>query len=312
MKLYQSKGSKLKAFKAKPFKLEKNIQQLVEGNLKDLFDLDFVKSEFTVKSYNSGSFRIDTLAYNSESNSFVIIEYKRDKNYSVIDQGYTYLSLLLNNKSDFILEYNESCDGSLKRADVDWSQSRVIFISPHFTEYQKHSVNFKDVPFELWEIKRYEGDLIGLIEHRNSSSESISTISSDPEDVVNKVTREVKVYTEEYHFTRKKKMKQSTLELYNSLRDRILGLGDDIEIIPRSEHISFKRNRPFTDLVLYVGDIRCLINMKIGQLDDPKEMTRDVSEIGHWGNGDYEVKIESNTDLDYLMFLVKQSYIDKQ
>ncbi len=154
MKLYQSKGNKLKAFKSKPFKLEKDIQKLVEENLNELFGLSFVRSEFTVNSYNSGSFRIDTLAYNSESNSFVIIEYKRDKNYSVIDQGYTYLSLLLNNKSDFILEYNESCDGTLKRADVDWSQSRVIFISPHFTEYQKHSVNFKDVPFELWEIKR--------------------------------------------------------------------------------------------------------------------------------------------------------------
>ena len=81
-----------------------------------------VKSEFALQK-----FRIDTLAYDKEANAFVIIEYKRSKNYSVIDQGYAYLSLMLNNKSDFILEFNENLNSSLKRNDVDWSQSRVLF-----------------------------------------------------------------------------------------------------------------------------------------------------------------------------------------
>jgi hypothetical protein len=75
-------------------------------------------------------FRIDTLAFDPEAKSFVIIEYKRDKTFSVIDQGYAYLLLMLNNKADFILECNESQHQSLKRTDVDWSQSKVIFVSP--------------------------------------------------------------------------------------------------------------------------------------------------------------------------------------
>jgi hypothetical protein len=91
------------------------------------------------------------MAYDNETNSFVIIEYKRDKNFSVIDQGYAYLSLMLNNKADFILEYNENQEKTLKRKDVDWSQSRVVFISPSFTSYQKEAINFKDLPIELWE-----------------------------------------------------------------------------------------------------------------------------------------------------------------
>ena len=62
-----------------------------------------MKSEFTLHN-----FRIDTLAFDEESKSFVIIEYKKDKSFSVVDQGYAYLSLMLNNKADFILEYNES------------------------------------------------------------------------------------------------------------------------------------------------------------------------------------------------------------
>ena len=109
-----------------------------------MFNLQFVKSELTIKD-----FRIDTLAFDKENKSFVILEYKRDRSYSVIDQGYTYMSLMLNNKSDFILDYNEICGASLKREDIDWSQSKIIFISPNFNEFQKLSVNFKDVPFEF-------------------------------------------------------------------------------------------------------------------------------------------------------------------
>jgi hypothetical protein len=65
-----------------------------------------------------------------------IIEYKRDKNFSVIDQGYACLALLLNNKAEFILLYNEKNMNPLRKEDVDWTQSRVIFVSPSFTTYQ--------------------------------------------------------------------------------------------------------------------------------------------------------------------------------
>ena len=72
-------AKKLEVIKEKPFKLEKEIQSLTEDNLQSIFNLKFVKSEFAINK-----FRIDTLAFDTESKSFVIIEYKRDKNFSVI------------------------------------------------------------------------------------------------------------------------------------------------------------------------------------------------------------------------------------
>jgi predicted transport protein len=48
--------------------------------------------------------------------------------------------------------------------------------------------------------------------------------------------------------------------------------------------------------------------MNKGELDDPRKMARDVSAVGHWGNGQYEVSLKIDDDLDYLMTLVKQSY----
>lgn len=81
---------------------------MVELNLHQLLNLKFIKSEFP-----------GTLAFDAEAKPFTIIEYRRDKTFSVVDPGYAYLSLMLNNKANFILEFNESQEGSLKRNDVD-------------------------------------------------------------------------------------------------------------------------------------------------------------------------------------------------
>ena len=102
MDLYNLKKNKLEEVNRVNFKLEKEIQTLVEENVETLFDLEFISSEFSV-----GNFRLDSLCFDNETNSFVVIEYKKGSSYSVIDQGYSYMSIMLNNKSDFILEYIE-------------------------------------------------------------------------------------------------------------------------------------------------------------------------------------------------------------
>ncbi|WP_431432603.1 hypothetical protein ACRASS_17445 [Bacteroides hominis] len=84
---------------------------------------------------------------------------------------------MLQNKADFILEYNENNQKTLKRNDVDWSQSRVAFVSPSFTDNQKEAVNFRDLAIELWEIKHYEGELISINPVRKTNAaESIKPI----------------------------------------------------------------------------------------------------------------------------------------
>ncbi|MFK2394924.1 hypothetical protein ACIXOK_04075 [Bacteroides fragilis] len=43
--------------------------------------------------------------------------------------------------------------------------------------------------------------------------------------------------------------------------------------------------------------IRLFLNAKKGTLKDPEGITRDVSEVGHWGNGAYEVRFPLKTML---------------
>ena len=64
MKLYNIKDKKLLPVFSDNFKLEKDIQELVENNLKELFNLELVKTEFTIRN-----FRIDTLCFNKENKS---------------------------------------------------------------------------------------------------------------------------------------------------------------------------------------------------------------------------------------------------
>lgn len=293
------KNNTLTRVKEKPFKLEREIQNVFENNLTNIMGLQLVKSEFSIKNK-----RIDTLAYDIQSKAFIIIEYKRSKSISVVDQGFTYLSLMLENKADFIVEYNETLKSSLKRTDVDWSQTRVIFVSTGFTDNQKTATNFKDIAIELWEVKRYENNLISINQIKKSNSaESIKPITSS-NNALESVVREIKVYTLEDHTTNKS---DDIIELYEVFRDAIVNLADDIEIVPKLDYIAFKKNSNIADICIQRKGLKLWINLKKGLLDDPKNLMRDVSNIGHWGNGDYELVIKNTNDLEYIMSLIKQA-----
>ena len=199
MRLFQQNKNQLNSLKEKPFKLEKDIQKIVENNLEQVSGYQLIKSEFTIKNN-----RIDTLAFDEENRSFVIIEYKRERNYSVVDQGVSYLNLMLEYKADFIVEYNESQKNNLKRNEVDWSQSKVIFVALSFTDFQRQSSNFKDLPIGLWEIKRFGNETIVINPVKKSqSAPSIKQVQTKEDSTIGKVVEEIKVYTEEDHLAGK-------------------------------------------------------------------------------------------------------------
>lgn len=299
MVIYTNLAGRLIEINEKSFKLEKEIQKLFEANLSLIMGLELVKSEFTIKNK-----RIDTLAFDKQSGAFIIIEYKRDKNISVIDQGFSYLGLMLENKADFIVEYNESLKQNLKRENVDWSQTRVIFVSTSFTENQIQATNFKDLAIELWEVRQFDNGIVTIHPIKKSNSaESIKPITQNKE-VLKTVTEEIKVYTERDHTQR---VSEEVQELYEKFKSAILNLADNIEVQPKKDYIAFKKGRNITDITILKRGLKLWINLKKGLLDDPKGITEDVSMKGHWGNGDYQIQAENDNDLEYIMSLIKQA-----
>lgn len=298
MKIYTQNNGKLIEVSEKQFKLEREIQNLFEDNLDSLMGLTFVKSEFTIKNK-----RIDTLAYDSQTNAFVIIEVKRDKNLSVVDQGFTYLSLMLENKADFIVEYNESLKANLKRDDVDWTQTRVAFVSTAFTENQVQATNFKDIAIELWEVKQYNNNLIVVLPIKKTNSATSIKPVMQQSQALKKVSEEIKVYTEEDLLANGS---DETRELYFKFKDAILNLADDIQVVANKLYIVFKKGRNIVCMNIQKKQIRMWIGAKWGTIDDAKGIAIDVSNTGHWGTGDYEVNVNSDRDLEYIMSLIKQ------
>jgi len=301
MILYNNTTSILKQVKDKPFKLEREIQTLFENNLPELMGLLLVKSELAIKNK-----RIDTLAYDKQTNAFIIIEYKREKNYSVVDQGMTYLNLMLQNKAEFILTYNETLKDSLHSKDVDWSQSRIAFVSPSFTENQISASDFKDIGIELWEVKQFENNTIIINNIKKSSGAPSIKPLIENSDKLKEVKENIKVYTEEDHFSNGT---DTSVELYEKFKTSLLNLADNIEIIPQKFYIAFKKGTNISDIEMQKKGLKIFINAKIGTLDDPKGLVKDVSSIGHRGNGDYQIQIENDNDLEYIMSLIKQVLI---
>ncbi|MHA4989043.1 DUF5655 domain-containing protein [Cetobacterium somerae] len=293
-------NNKIQKLELDEFKLEKELQLFVESNLGELLNLEIVKSEFSIENY-----RIDTLAFDEENKSFIIIEYKRGNSYSVIDQGYSYLATVLNNKAELILEYNERKGKFLKRDEIDWSQTKVIFISQNFTKYQKDSLNFKDLPIELYEVKKYDGDIILFTSiNKKENSESINVISK--KDVaIAKVSKEIKTYTLEEHF---KNSNENIIEIFNIYKEKIEEMLPEIEVEPKKLYIAFKLNRKnLVDFKLQKDMLKIWINAKEGILDDSKKMAKNVAKIGHWGNGDYELTIKNLEGLEYILSLIKDA-----
>lgn len=275
---------------------EKELQTYFEKKLEMILNYKFIETEFTV-----GDFRIDTLAFDNETNSFRIIEYKNVRNSSLVDQGYTYLKLLLERKADFVLKYNTKTNSNLTPEKIDWSQSRILFVSPIYNKFQLNASDFKDIPVDLIKVTRYEEDIIDIEFIQKNSNVSIKSVQlKDSQKVVDK---EIKVYTEEDHLSN---LPEKTKQLYYELKNRILEL-DDIDVDVKKVYIAFKGIRNIVDVEFTQNKLRIEINMKKGTLDDPLNIARDITNIGHWGNGDYRVEISNIDDIDSIIPLIKQS-----
>ena len=304
MPIYNINENNLSLIKKVDFKNERELQRLTENNLEELFNLKFIATEFQVDNL-----RIDTLAYDSETNSFVIIEYKNVKNYSVIDQGYSYLSLLLNNKAEFVLKYNQVFDKNNGKEDFDFSQTRVMFISPSYTTYQLKSVEFSDIAFELWKVSKFSNNTVLFDKVNNTdTSASIKQVTNSDKNK-QKVNKEIKKYTEADTLTGKSR---DIISLYDNLKEYILSQYGDIEIVHLKYYLVFKiNNQIIASLSILAKSLKAWINLKDNKISDPDNRIRNVSNIGHHGVGDYEFIINSEDDFYYFNRLFKQSYDEK-
>ncbi len=100
-------------------------------------------------------------------------------------------------------------------------------------------------------------------------------------------------------------------ELFDILSKEIKALDEKIVENFNQDYISYKFSKNFVDIVVQTKDLKLYLNMKFNELQDEKNLARDMTNKGHLGNGDIEVKLETKENIPYCLGLIKQA-LEKQ
>lgn len=278
--------------------VEKSLHDLMERNLDVMLGIRLLGSEYSTGPKQKG--RIDTLGID-ENDCPVIIEYKRATNQNVINQGLYYMDWLLDHRAEFELLVLRKL-GSATANAIDWSAPRLLCIAGAFTRYDEHAVEQMNRNIELIRYRRFGKKLLMLEMVNAVSATTGSTTGSDknkPATTTYKTISEVL-----------SSLDGPLLDLYEALRDHILALGDDIQEKKLKYYVAFKKLRNFACVEVRTNKSTVLVYLKV----DPDTVmltpnfTRDVREIGHFGTGDLEVRIQTSDDLDRAKSLIQKSY----
>jgi predicted transport protein len=97
-------------------------------------------------------------------------------------------------------------------------------------------------------------------------------------------------------------------EVFEAFRKEVLALDPCVSEEFMARYVAYRAETNFVDVVPQAKRLRLSINMAFAEINDPKKLCRDITNIGRWGNGDVEVGIKSIDELPYIMGLVRQSY----
>ena len=247
----------------------------VEKSMQVLIELNinkFLDIRFLASEYSTGKShggRIDTLGID-ENGSPVIIEYKRSLNENVINQGLYYLDWLLDHKAEFKLLVMDKYGKDLSES-IEWDHARLLCIAGEFTKLE-------------------------LVNATSSQAESKPKTASRSRDAT-----VMELY---------EKMADEHKDRYEMLKAFMHSLGDDVQEKETKFYIAFKRLKNFACFEFHPNDGEILVFVKIdpNSIDLDEGFTRDVSNIGHFGTGDLEIRIKSDDDAMRAQPLIMKSY----
>ncbi|MEA3351370.1 MAG: DUF5655 domain-containing protein [Chloroflexota bacterium] len=295
MPLYQLDQKNASQIKPASFKNERELQRLFEANLETLMGVRFIATEFTTGDRQRG--RIDTLGLDQDG-SPTIIEYKKTSKDNVINQGLFYLDWLVDHKGDFTMAAQDVLGNNI---EIDWSHPRLILIAESFSKYDEYAVNRIGANIELWVYRRYGQGFLYIDPFFVTTKRAIEDKSALGEE------EDIPTYTIEDHLEGKS---PEIRELFKALQERILQLNEDGDITEKANkmYISYKHGKNFCEIEPQARSIKMWLDISLSELDDPHQLGRDVSELGHYGTGDVEVRLTDLADLEKVMVLIEQAY----
>lgn len=152
-------------------------------------------------------------------------------------------------------------------------------------EITKRAKLLADQALLVWEYPQLPSDILMKYKNPKPDSQSVMyTIADHPE------------------------LQDNILNLFDNLRKRICNLDSSVREEFKKLYIAYKTTTNFVDIVPQKNRLRLSLNMAFSEVNDPKGICKDVTNLGRWGNGDVEVGIDSVDQIEDIMFLVKQAF----
>lgn len=263
-----------------------------EAELRDFFaeNLDEILGvRFLEKEYPTTDGRIDTLGID-ENNSPVIVEYKWRENEEILAQGLFYFNWLMRNKRHFELLADKKLGA---KTEVNWEQPRVILIAQGFSRYILGAVQ-QEKNIELKTYTYYKPNLLQI--------EDIYTPSGVKTTLKRAREQEGIEYTLEHHLEITSPEMQ---KIVNLLRSKIIALPGVTENYGKSGIYYRTTSKSFTRLEFRPTWVQLLLRDPKYKSDN-KKLVKDVTS-NKWGYRGM-IKFQTDSDIDYIFNLVKQSY----
>lgn len=305
--LYRLNSSVAEKLPGRAAKLERTLQNLIEQNMETLLQVRFLATEYATS--NGG--RIDSLGID-ENNCPVIIEYKRNANNNVINQGLFYYDWLLDHKEAFQILVMNQIDRKTSEL-LEWDGMRLICIASDFNKYDEHAIKQIDKNIELMRYKYFGEDLL-LLElvnsHASKASSQIATtyVPKDKSEYESKTNQK----RSDTHQDRKEKASKELLSVYEDICDYCLSLGDEVQRKELMLYTAFKSIRNFVCVMVWSPkqdpSLRFYIPLNPDNVELIDGVVSDVRNRGHWGTGDVEVIARNQQDLAIAKRLIKQSF----
>ena len=277
------RGRYMEEVKEAKFEKESVVQAIIGDNLDVIFpDLEIVGHEISLKDN-----RVDTVAFNVKTRSFVLIEYKKVQNDGALVQVLAYLEALRGNEGNFLEACKDRSGRKYDKKDVVWNRTKAILIAPSFTPRERAAAKQIKGTVELYRISKYENRVITM------ETEIGPKLGKSPDPELPKL---------DILYTILEKVLHGDLHL-EKVKTRVY----DRWILKNGKGVCTVAKQAKTLVLCYTTK-----SLDVDKPDDDfvRHMVKNGKKIGKKGLGDYMSTIQSKKDVDrtirYLKLVCKQ------
>jgi len=314
LKLFSTDNKK---FLKKINKSEAELNKFLSDNWSDFFpQYVFIKSEFTLDGSvrtRGGAGRIDILAFNPQSNKFVVFELKRDLDKNIRNQVGDYKDFIEDNFSKIYLHSTQKYKAPLPLyEEISEESIEVVMISKTFAPNDLDKVKKSSNEITLIKYLWFENQLL-LIDYLNNDPEDL--IAKENADKIKKIKSIIDTKPEladaEAFLYGKDEAKRLFHIFYESLKSH-----NDIFIQAQASKIKIVYGSETFSIIGYAGKTgrKCflVINtnideiVKLGNIVDDRVRPGEKKK-GSIGSERYEVFITTEEELQQMLSIIENN-----